>query len=150
MPYSEKMFIHIHSIWSFFIENWTKWNPITTLDLKVLYCIIVFSKKSDLYLSFEWLNIFVGHLEVTFLSSELGHFYQFLEFPHFEQYQLNSAWSQILNFFFAELKIQTSNIPSKMFGSLKNRYWPKFLENTMKCTKLLILGWLLGLQKVDS
>ena len=41
-------------------------NPITTLDSKVLYNIIVFSKNSDLYLSFEWLNIFVGNLEVGF------------------------------------------------------------------------------------
>ena len=39
-------------------------NPITTLDSKVLYNIIVFSKDSDLYLSFELLNIFVGNLEV--------------------------------------------------------------------------------------
>ena len=43
-------------------------NPITTLDSKVLYNIIVFSKNSDLYLSFEWLNIFVGNLEVGFSS----------------------------------------------------------------------------------
>ena len=41
-------------------------NPKTTLDSKVLYNIIVFSKNSDLYLSFEWLNIFVGNLEVGF------------------------------------------------------------------------------------
>ena len=43
-------------------------NPITTLDSKVLYNIIVFSKNSDLYLSFEWLNIFVGNLKVGFSS----------------------------------------------------------------------------------
>ena len=41
-------------------------NPITTLDLKVLYNMIVFSKISDLYLPFEWLNIFVENLEVGF------------------------------------------------------------------------------------
>ena len=41
-------------------------DPITILDLKVLYIVIVFSKNSDLYLSFEWLNIFVGNLEVGF------------------------------------------------------------------------------------
>ena len=41
-------------------------NPITTLDSKVWCNIIVFSKNLDLYLSFEWLNIFVGNLEVDF------------------------------------------------------------------------------------
>ena len=43
-------------------------NPMTTLELKVLYNIIVFCKNSDLYLSFEWLNIFVENLEVGFLA----------------------------------------------------------------------------------
>ena len=43
-------------------------NTITTLESKVLYNIIVFSKNSDQYLSFEGSNIFVGHLEVGFLA----------------------------------------------------------------------------------
>ena len=41
-------------------------NPITNLDSKVLYNIIVFSKNSDLYVSFEQLNIFLRNLEVGF------------------------------------------------------------------------------------
>ena len=41
-------------------------NPVTTLDSNVFYNIIVFSKNSDLYLSFEWSNIFVGYLKVGF------------------------------------------------------------------------------------
>ena len=43
-------------------------NQITTLDSEVWYNIIVFSKNSDLYLSFEWLNIFLGNLEVSLSS----------------------------------------------------------------------------------
>jgi len=43
-------------------------NPITTLILKVLYNIIVFSKNLGHYLSFEGSNIFVGTLEVGFLA----------------------------------------------------------------------------------
>ena len=43
-------------------------NPMTTLDSQFLYNIIVFSKNSDLYLSFEWLNIFVENLEVGLSS----------------------------------------------------------------------------------
>ena len=40
-------------------------NPITTLDLKVLYNIIVLSKNSDHYLFFEGSNIFIGNLEAA-------------------------------------------------------------------------------------
>ena len=44
-------------------------DPITTIELKVLYNIIVFSKNSDhQYLFFEGSNIFVGNLEVGFLA----------------------------------------------------------------------------------
>ena len=43
-------------------------NPITTLDSKDLYNIIVFPTNSDLYLSFEGLDIFVRNLEVDFLA----------------------------------------------------------------------------------
>ena len=43
-------------------------NPITTLELKVLYNIIVFSKNLGHYLFFEGSNIFVGILEVGFLA----------------------------------------------------------------------------------
>ena len=42
--------------------------PTTTLELKVLYNIIVFSKNLGQYLSFEGSNIFVGHLKVGFLA----------------------------------------------------------------------------------
>ena len=35
-------------------------NPITTIDSKVLYNVIVFSKNSNQYLFFERSNIFVG------------------------------------------------------------------------------------------
>ena len=43
-------------------------HPKTTLALIVLNQIIVSSKNLDQDLSFEWLNIFVGHLEVDFLE----------------------------------------------------------------------------------
>ena len=43
-------------------------NSKTTLDSKVLCNIVVFSKNSDLYLSFEWLNIFVENPEDGFSS----------------------------------------------------------------------------------
>ena len=43
-------------------------NPITTLEFKVLYKIIKFSKNSDQYLFFEGSNIFIGNLEVGFLA----------------------------------------------------------------------------------
>ena len=42
--------------------------PTTTLELKVLYNIIVFSKNLGQYLSFEGSNIFVEILEVGFLA----------------------------------------------------------------------------------
>ena len=41
-------------------------NQITTLELTVLYNIIVFSKYLDQHLSFQGSNIFVGTLEVVF------------------------------------------------------------------------------------
>ena len=41
-------------------------NPITTLDSKFFCHIIVFYKNSDIYLSFEWLKLFVGNPEVGF------------------------------------------------------------------------------------
>ena len=43
-------------------------HPTTTLKLKVLYNIIVFSKDLGQYLSFEGSNIFVEILEVGFLA----------------------------------------------------------------------------------
>ena len=43
-------------------------HPKTTLALIVLNQIIVLSKNLDQDLSFEWLNIFLGHLEVDFLE----------------------------------------------------------------------------------
>ena len=44
------------------------YHPKTTLELKVLNQIIVISKSLDPELSFEWLNIFVGHQKVGFLA----------------------------------------------------------------------------------
>ena len=41
-------------------------DPITILDLKVLYIVIVFSKNSDQYLFFEGSNIFMENPEVVF------------------------------------------------------------------------------------
>ena len=43
-------------------------HPKTTLALIVLNQIIIWSKNSDQDLSFEGLNIFVGHLEVDFFE----------------------------------------------------------------------------------
>ena len=43
-------------------------HPKTTLALIVLNQIIVLSKNLDQDLSFEWLNIFLGHLEVKVLE----------------------------------------------------------------------------------
>ena len=43
-------------------------NRLTTLKFKGLLNIIVFSKNSDQYLSFERLRIFVGYLKVGFLA----------------------------------------------------------------------------------
>ena len=43
-------------------------HPKTTLSLIVLNQIVVLSKNLDQDLSFKWLNIFVGHLEVSFLA----------------------------------------------------------------------------------
>ena len=43
-------------------------NPITTLELKVFYNIIVFSRNLGQYLLFEGSNIFVESLEVGFLA----------------------------------------------------------------------------------
>ena len=43
-------------------------NPITTLELKVLYNIIVFSKNSDQYLFFEGSIIFIEIIEMDSLA----------------------------------------------------------------------------------
>ena len=49
--------------------------PTTTLELKVLYNIIVFSKNLGQYLSFEGSNIFVEILEVGFLALRIKNQY---------------------------------------------------------------------------
>ena len=112
-------------------------HPKTTLALIILKHINVWSKNSDQDLSFEVFNIFVGHLEVDFL--------EFRTLAFLPSYRISSFWAMSvdfgmkasIDFFVLRAKKPTSNISTKMFDPSKDRYWPKFLENTMILSKTL-------------
>ena len=106
-------------------------DPITILDLKVLYIVIVFSKNLDQYMFFQGSNIFMENLEVGFLALWTWAFLPSYRNSLFWAIIMELRMKPNIDFFLLRAKKPTSDIPRKMFDPSKNRYWNKFLENTM-------------------
>ena len=106
-------------------------HPKITLALIVLNQIIVWSKNLDQDLSFEWLNIFVGHLEVDFLELWTWAFLPSYRISSFQAMSVDLGMKANIDFFVQRAKKPTLNIPTTMFDPSKDRSWSKFLENTM-------------------
>ena len=102
--------------------------PLTTLELKVLYNIIVFSKYLGKELSFEGSNIFVRVLEVGVLALWIKKsIFAFIPRSTDNAYN-EEILSHGKNAHVWSSKKSTTRCPTTMFNPSKERSWSEFLN----------------------